>query len=95
MLDFVTLAGTIFAVIICILLILIAKILMEIKETIEEAFGLWSILQTAEENAADSDKDIKRQLAERHIALHAEDDDPDREDPDIRRMKQENRGFYS
>jgi hypothetical protein len=79
----------------CIMLVLITKNIIEIRGIIEEAFGLWSILLAKEENTADIDEDAEQHLDMHHVALHAEDDDPDREDPDIRRMKQENRGFYS
>lgn len=79
----------------CIMLVLITKNIIEIRGIIEEAFGLWNILQAAKDDTAALDKDAKQQLARHNMAFYAEDDDLDREDPDIRRMKQENRGFYS
>ncbi|HQA47982.1 MAG TPA: hypothetical protein PK985_05595 [Bacillota bacterium] len=84
----------------CIMLVLITlalitKNIIEIRGIIEEAFGLWNILQAAKDDTAALDEDAKQQLARHNMAFYAEDDDPDREDPDIRRMKQENRGFYS
>jgi len=79
----------------CIMLVLITKNIIEIRGIIEEAFGLWNILQAAKDDTAALDEDAKQQLARHNMAFYAEDDDLDREDPDIRRMKQENRGFYS